>query len=238
MSKNKLQTICLIFIVMVFLLLKFTTASAVTECMGDVPDFKNDDYNPIVKTRIEYILSQDESDNSADNVVENDDGSPMIKKIESIESLDWFSYDASKILDKKDGPWKRATSAIIIDVETGLFFKGSRNGGFSHCDFEPETKEDTAILKRIYGGKWSWDRRPVIIQIDGHSYAASINGMPHQGNRIPGNNFNGHICLHFLHSTLHVNGEEDKKHQEAIDIALNTSVDELQERINNNLKGD
>ncbi len=39
-------------------------------------------------------------------------------------------------------------------------------GGYNHVDFEPATKEDTAIFKSTYGGKWSWSRRPVLVRLN------------------------------------------------------------------------
>ena len=36
-------------------------------------------------------------------------------------------------------------------------------------------------MKSIYGGDWSWERRPVIITVNGRKLAASMAGMPHAG---------------------------------------------------------
>ncbi|MFH5182160.1 hypothetical protein ACHHV8_05700 [Paenibacillus sp. TAB 01] len=51
------------------------------------------------------------------------------------------------------------TKFKVTDMETGLSFHVQRRAGSSHADVQPLTKEDTAIMKQIYGGAWSWARR-------------------------------------------------------------------------------
>ena len=116
-------------------------------------------------------------------------------------------------------PWTTARDiftvgsvATVMDVETGLAFRVLRRGGHYHADCEPMTVYDTQVIKRIYGG-YSWNRRAVIVQVNGYSMAASMNGMPHGEERILDNGFPGHFCIHFLGSRLHLNGEIDDQHQ-------------------------
>ena len=53
-------------------------------------------------------------------------------------------------------------------------------------------------MKTIYQGKWSWQRKAIIVELeDGRRLAASMHGMPHGAGAIRGNNFNGHFCVHF-----------------------------------------
>ena len=103
--------------------------------------------------------------------------------------------------------FKVGSIATITDVRTGLSFRVRRRGGSLHADVEPYTKEDTAIMRRIYGGSWSWNRRPIIVRIGGRRIAASMNGMPHGGQSLGNNNFNGHFCLHFSGSKLYCSRE-------------------------------
>ena len=58
-------------------------------------------------------------------------------------------------------------------------------------------------MKSIYGGSWSWDRRAILVKYDGHVYAASMNGMPHEDDTISDNDFDGHFCIHFTGSKTH-----------------------------------
>ena len=110
--------------------------------------------------------------------------------------------------------------ATIIDVATGLSFEVQRRGGHNHADIEPLTGADTAVLKRIYGGSWSWARRAVIVVVGGRRIAASINGQPHGGQAITGNGCSGHICLHFLGSRTHASNSLDADHQRMVQAAV------------------
>ena len=105
------------------------------------------------------------------------------------------------------------SKAKVTDVATGKSFWVYRMGGTHHADVEPLTANDTAIMKSIYGGKWSWARRAIIVEINGRKMAASMNGMPHGSQTIHNNNFNGQFCIHFLGSTTHGSGKVDPDHQ-------------------------
>ncbi|MDR6880220.1 hypothetical protein [Bacillus sp. 3255] len=117
-------------------------------------------------------------------------------------------------------PWEDASQVIpkyskftITDVESGLSFEGQRRAGSSHADVQPLTKEDSATLKSIYGGTWSWDRKAVLVKIGDRTLAGSMHGMPHGGDGIPGNDFKGHFCIHFLGSVTHGSRSSDPAHQ-------------------------
>ena len=106
-------------------------------------------------------------------------------------------------------------TAKITDIYTGLSFFVQRREGSAHADVQPLTAEDTVIMKKIYGGQWSWERRSIIVEIGGRRIAASMHGMPHGGGKIVDNNFPGHFCLHFLGSYIH-GGEMDRRHHQEI----------------------
>ncbi|MBR1560361.1 MAG: hypothetical protein IJ646_09010 [Clostridia bacterium] len=135
----------------------------------------------------------------------------------SVKVMDWFSSDIQKIFSK-------GTTATITDVETGLSWREQRRGGSSHADVQPVSAEDTATLKKVYGGKWSWDRRAIIVTIDGVHYAASMNGMPHGSGAISSNNFDGHHCIHFLNSRTHGTDRVCPLHQAAIQKAAKAKI--------------
>lgn len=108
----------------------------------------------------------------------------------------------------------RYTKATITDFESKKSFKVQRRAGSSHADVQPLTAGDTAMMKDIYNGHWSWRRRAVILTLaDGRKIAASMAGMPHGAGAIRGNRFNGHFCLHFRESTTHGSGQVDPAHQ-------------------------
>ncbi|CAH1204740.1 hypothetical protein PAECIP111891_02593 [Paenibacillus allorhizoplanae] len=117
-------------------------------------------------------------------------------------------------------PWEEASlvlpkysSFTVVDLMSGLSFEGQRRAGSHHADVQPLTKTDSATLKSIYGGQWSWDRRAVLVKLNGRTLAASMHGMPHGGDGIPGNDFNGHFCIHFLGSVTHGSRSVDPAHQ-------------------------
>lgn len=110
----------------------------------------------------------------------------------------------------------RGGIAEVLDVETGLTFRVKRCYGHYHADVEPLTRQDTETIKRLYGGNFSWNRRAVIVSINGRNLAASMNGFPHGNSTIQGNGFPGHFCIHFLGSRLHLDGTIHRSHQEMV----------------------
>lgn len=126
------------------------------------------------------------------------------------EYLSWF--DEVQYIFEKD------EVAVVTDIKTGKSFKIKRLYGRYHADVEPLTKEDTAVMKSIYGS-WSWDRRAIIVTVDGRNIAASMNGMPHGGQQIDNNDFQGHFCVHFKGSKTHKANRMDPSHQAAVKLA-------------------
>jgi len=107
----------------------------------------------------------------------------------------------------------------VVDFRTGRRWQMKRTIGANHADVEPLTANDTAIMKSVWGGNWSWITRPVIVEVDGRRLAASASAMPHDIQYITNNNFNGHSDLYFSKSTRHVDGNADPKHEESVQIA-------------------
>ena len=129
------------------------------------------------------------------------------------EKLDWFDGGSSAI--------PKGAVFTVKDVYTGKEFKCKRWSGYNHLDAEPLTADDTAVMKSIYGGSWSWARRPILVLYNGHVYACSMNGMPHEDDTISGNNFDGHFCIHFYKSKTHGTDKVDEDHQKCVNIAAN-----------------
>lgn len=146
------------------------------------------------------------------------------------ELLDWWT-EVSKI-------FKRGSMATVTDLKTGKTFEIVRTYGTNHADVEARTAEDSKTIKAIWGG-WSWDRRPVIVEVDGRKLAGSMTAMPHAGvdkqpantyvsNRSGGfnrgtnfdmikdNGMSGHMDIHFLNSRNHYNNKVDPKHQAVV----------------------
>lgn len=138
-------------------------------------------------------------------------GSQSSKKYKT-ETLSWFKDNVTNVIPK-------GARFTIKDVLTGKKFEAVRWAGYNHIDAEPRTSSDTKIMKAIYGGSWSWRRRPILILYNGHVYAASMNGMPHGTSTISSNNFAGHFCIHFKDSKTHETNRVDGDHQDAVNKA-------------------
>lgn len=135
-----------------------------------------------------------------------------------------------------DSFFKIGDTASVYDIDSGLSFKVKRTYGYNHSDTETLSAEDTAIMKRIYGGQWSWSRRAIIVTVNGTRIAASMAGMPHAGvdsaatntyvqsrsggfgsgtnlDAVKGNGMNGHFDIHFYGSRTHGTNRVDPDHQ-------------------------
>ena len=113
----------------------------------------------------------------------------------------------------------RGSTFTVKDFYTGITYTCYRMGGSKHMDVEPKTKEDTAKMKKSMGGKWTWQRRPLLVKIKGKWYAASLYGEPHGQQTIYDNNMDGQVCIHFLNSRTHGTNIKDPDHQRCIRIA-------------------
>ncbi|QEK11483.1 LysM peptidoglycan-binding domain-containing protein [Crassaminicella thermophila] len=127
------------------------------------------------------------------------------------EYLDWWT-EAQYVLPI-------GAKFTLVDFETGKRWNMKRTIGANHADCEPLTKIDAAIMKGVWGGQFSWERRAVIVEYNGRKIAASAASMPHSIQYINDNNFNGHMDVHFANSTRHKDGKIDWEHQKNIKIA-------------------
>lgn len=144
------------------------------------------------------------------------------------ELIDWYKGGIQSI-------FYRGCVATVTDVRTGISFKVKRWAGGDHADVEPLTAADTAAMCKIYGVKTAqeisdknlWQRRSLLVTVNGHSYCASMYGIPHNypaGDTIPNNDFNGQFCIHFVNSKTHASDKVDKDHQNAIMYAYNNAA--------------
>lgn len=154
------------------------------------------------------------------------------------EALDWWT-EAQYVIPI-------GADFEVLDYNTGKSFFARRTTGANHADCEALTAEDTQKIKEIWGGSFSWSKRPVLIKYNGRKIAASMAGMPHAGNDsapadkwtswrsdnwgagpnydyIKNNDMDGHFDIHFLNSTKHSDGAVDTGHQANIKISSGLS---------------
>lgn len=134
-----------------------------------------------------------------------DGGRCLESKLKQLESKN--PYGEFLTWEQAKDIFRKYDKARIIDFETGRSFMVQHRAGSLHADVQPLTAEDSAVMKTIYGEKWSWRRRAIIVEVRGHRLAASMNGMPHGAGAISGNNFAGHFCIHFRESKTHSKAE-------------------------------
>lgn len=68
-----------------------------------------------------------------------------------------------------------------------------------HCDAEPRTAKDTASMLKAFGGENTWSQKAVYVKLPNGTWTvASTHSNPHLNGSIKDNNFDGHLCVHFL----------------------------------------
>lgn len=147
------------------------------------------------------------------------------------EVLDWFS----------EGQYVFPMGSVgkLTDMKTGKSFMIKRTLGANHADSETLTTNDTRIMKEVFGGYWSWNRRSFILEYNGRRFAVSVSGMPHAGidgatfmksvsnrsgdygygpnyDKIAGNGMDGHFDLYFLNGLRHKDNLIDSQHQQSV----------------------
>jgi len=128
-----------------------------------------------------------------------------------------------------DKLFPKGSTAMVVDVDSGISFQVQRRGGTSHVDAQPLTAADTAAMKQAYNGHWSWRRRAVIVILPNErNIAASMAGMPHGQGAIPNNDFDGHFCIHFRDSKTHGSHKVDPAHQMMVWKASGTIDEHIQ----------
>lgn len=122
------------------------------------------------------------------------------------EYLDWYKT-VRQMIEVGD-------IITVIDFRTGISWKMVRMGGTKHADCETLTAQDTYNFKQACG-KWSWERRPVLVLVGDRIIAASIACQPHGFDTVK-NNVEGQFCIHFLNSRTHCSNKVCPLHQDCV----------------------
>lgn len=162
-------------------------------------------------TSSNYLLSANEQKTINDNK-EDELTVPLGKSDATVYNINWFNG--------MDTIFTKYVVVKVIDIYTKQEYYVKRMGGYNHADVQVIDSKNLKIFKEVYGGTWSWARRPVWVEIDGKYYAGSTNGMPH-GFDILDIGENGHTCIHFLLSKTHGSKKVDPDHQNCVAYAYN-----------------
>lgn len=93
---------------------------------------------------------------------------------------------------------KSGQTVLVYEPRSGSSFRLRFYSLGRHADSEPLTAQDTAIMKAAWGGKFSWDEKPVYVLLPNGTWVlASMHCMPHLSGSIKDNDFDGHLCVHF-----------------------------------------
>ncbi len=115
---------------------------------------------------------------------------------------------------------KKYPYCTVYDFSTGISWQIHVFSVGAHADYEPVTANDTARMRRAFGGETTWNPKAVwVIFPDGSVYLGSTHDNPHGTSHIAENNFDGHTCLHFPRTQEQVAaiGPYATSHQETID---------------------
>ncbi len=124
-----------------------------------------------------------------DTVIGGNGGGPSSTR--SVKLLHWYDDLKGKLVNNRD------TLLIYEPASNSSYYVRVYSCG-QHCDAEPITKTDTATMKAAWGGKFAWTEKPVYVRLTNGTWCiASTHSMPHEENWIAGNDFDGHICIHF-----------------------------------------
>lgn len=142
------------------------------EIMEDASDIKE------ISDRIGQILRKTLNGETTGTVTDNT-GVSVANPTTNLSIPTRTDYDMP--WDQMKDIFKIYDTGVIYDIQTGITFAVQRTSGSNHANVETLTRADTEKMRKAVGGKWSWNRRPVVFLFKGKAYAASMNGMPHAG---------------------------------------------------------
>ncbi|MBR6164853.1 MAG: peptidoglycan-binding protein [Clostridia bacterium] len=108
-----------------------------------------------------------------------------------IRLLHWFNDIRPKL--------NKGAHLLVYDPETKISWTLSVSSRGNHADCEPLTKKDTKQMLKAFGGVNTWWQKPVYVKLpSGIWTVAATHDMPHLNGLIKNNDFDGHLCVHFL----------------------------------------
>lgn len=132
-------------------------------------------------------------DSSADtNVIITDDtGKADGPGTSEVKCLYWFTEVKPNI--------RSGQHITVFDPATNLQWTLRLYSLGHHADSEPLTATDTAIMYKAFGYTNTWTPKPVYVKLPNGTWTlASMHNVPHLNGSISNNNFDGHLCVHFL----------------------------------------
>lgn len=130
----------------------------------------------------------------------------------SVKLLHWFNQVKPSL--------KNGSILQVYDPATGYGWKLRAMSLGRHCDSEPLTAEDTLYMNAAFGNVTTWTPKVVWVQLPSGSWSfATMHNVAHLSGGIANNNFDGHLCVHFLRDMDEVSKNDPNygvQHQKAI----------------------
>ena len=148
---------------------------------------------------------------------EDPDLNPKISgpSVSSIQLLSWYDVVKPSI--------SNGQHLLVYEPSSGLSWTVRVLARGRHCDAEPLTARDTRTMVKAFGGINTWNQKGVYVQLpDGRWSVASTHDMPHESSTIKDNDFNGHLCVHFLRTM-----EEAKKNDPNYGVANQETIRQM-----------
>lgn len=140
-----------------------------------------------------YSGSAKAYDSSADTsvIITDDTGKASGPSTSSVKCMYWFTEVKPTI---RSGQY-----VTIFDPATSLQWTLRLYSLGHHADSEPVTATDTAIMYKAFGYTNTWTPKPVYVQLPNGTWTlATMHNVPHLNGSISTNDFDGHLCVHFL----------------------------------------
>ena len=109
----------------------------------------------------------------------------------SVKLLHWFDQIKPTV--------RSGQTLVVFDPSSRLQWNLRLYSPGRHADCEPITAKDTEIMYKAFGNTNTWEPKSVYVKLPNGSWSlASMHNMPHLSGNIRDNNFDGHLCVHFL----------------------------------------
>lgn len=94
---------------------------------------------------------------------------------------------------------KYGNSLLIYDPSSNYSWNLTATSLGRHLEAEPNTTQDTEIMNQAFGNSTTWNPKPVYVKLPSGTWTmATMHNTPHLSGKIKDNNFDGHLCVHFL----------------------------------------
>ena len=132
--------------------------------------------------------------------------------VSSLKLLHWFNDIKPSV--------SNGQKLLVYDPGTGLSWTLRILARGRHCDAEPLTAKDTRTLVAAFGGVNTWNQKAVYVRLPSGIWTiGSTHDMPHENQSIKDNDFNGHLCVHFLRDM-----DEAKKNDPSYGVANQETI--------------